>query len=103
MRSPEQNEAAPGKSPKKLRLARFVFHPVQYLVPLYRGMCRTAHIHFTVYFYSDSSLGKHFDAEFGREFEWSTSLLGGYNHRFLPSTKGNATNNAFAWPDWDLL
>jgi glycosyltransferase involved in cell wall biosynthesis len=103
MRPPEANEGALGTSPGKLRLAHLVSHPVQYLVPIYREISKNPEIDFTVYFYSDSSLGKHFDAEFGREFEWSTSLLGGYKHKFLPSTKGNAINSAFAWPNWDLL
>ena len=61
---------------KKLRLAHLVSHPVQYLVPIYREISRMPDVEFTVYFYSDTSLGKHFDEEFAAEFAWSTPLLG---------------------------
>jgi glycosyltransferase involved in cell wall biosynthesis len=103
MHSLEPANGASGTTPKKVRVAHLVSHPVQYLAPIYREISRSPHIDFTVYFYSDSSLGKHFDAEFGREFEWSTPLLGGYKHRLLPSSKGKSINDVFAWPNWDLL
>jgi glycosyltransferase involved in cell wall biosynthesis len=103
MQPPESKKGASDTTLKKMRVAHLVSHPVQYLVPIYREISKNPAVDFTVYFYSDTSLGNHFDAEFGREFEWSTSLLGGYNHRFLPSSKGNSINSAFAWPNWDLL
>lgn len=89
--------------PKKIRMAHLVSHPVQYLVPIYREISRNPNIDFTVYFYSDESLGKHFDEDFHREFEWSTPLLGGYKHEFLPSSKGKPTNRMIDWPNWDIL
>jgi glycosyltransferase involved in cell wall biosynthesis len=88
---------------KKVRIAHLVSHPVQYLVPVYRELSKSPDIDFTVYFFSDSSLGKHFDADFGREFEWSTELLGGYKHKFLPSSKGKSTGQRLEWPNWDVL
>jgi glycosyltransferase involved in cell wall biosynthesis len=88
---------------KKVRIAHLVSHPVQYLVPVYRELSKSPDIDFTVYFFSDTSLGKHFDAEFGREFAWSTELLGGYNYKFLPSSKGKSTGQRFEWPNWDVL
>jgi glycosyltransferase involved in cell wall biosynthesis len=88
---------------KKIRIAHLVSHPVQYLVPVYRELSKSPDIDFTVYFFSDTSLGKHFDAEFGREFAWSTELLGGYNYKFLPSSKGKSTGQRFEWPNWDIL
>jgi glycosyltransferase involved in cell wall biosynthesis len=92
-----------GISNKKVRVAHLVSHPIQYLVPVYREISKAPDIDFTVYFFSDKSIGKHFDAAFGREFEWSTPLLGGYKYRFLPSSKGKATGRQFVWPNWDLL
>jgi glycosyltransferase involved in cell wall biosynthesis len=103
MRAPDSAAAAPAVTCRKLRVAHLVSHPVQYLAPIYREISKSQEIDFTVYFYSDSSLGKHFDAEFGREFEWSTPLLGGYKYRFLPSSKGKPTGKIFEWPNWDLL
>jgi len=90
-------------STKKVRVAHLVSHPIQYLVPVYREISKDPDIEFTVYFFSDKSIGKHFDAAFGREFEWSTPLLGGYKYRFLPSSKGRPTDGKFEWPNWDLL
>ena len=103
MHSPDSKNGASGVPVRKVRVAHLVSHPVQYLVPIYREISKSPDIEFTVYFYSDSSLGRHFDEEFGKEFEWSTPLLGGYKHRLLPSSKGKSINNAFAWPNWDLL
>jgi len=51
---------------RKVRIAHLVSHPVQYLVPVYRELSKSPDIDFTVYFFSDTSLGKHFDVEFGR-------------------------------------
>src|SRR5450631_9953 len=90
-------------STKKIRVAHLVSHPVQYLVPVYREISKDPDVDFTVYFFSDTSIGKHFDAAFDREFEWSTPLLGGYKYRFLPSSKGRPTGRIFEWPNWDLL
>jgi glycosyltransferase involved in cell wall biosynthesis len=88
---------------RKVRIAHLVSHPVQYLVPVYRELSKSPDIDFTVYFFSDTSLGKHFDVEFGREFAWSTELLGGYNYKFLPSSKGKPTGQKLEWPNWDVL
>jgi glycosyltransferase involved in cell wall biosynthesis len=103
MQSPESAKRAAGTSTNKVRVAHLISHPVQYLVPVYREISKSPDVDFTVYFYSDASIGKHFDVEFGREFEWSTPLLGGYKYRFLPSSKGKRTGKAFEWPNWDLL
>jgi glycosyltransferase involved in cell wall biosynthesis len=84
-------------------MAHLVAHPVQYLVPIYREIGRHSDIDLTVYFYSDASLGTHFDAGFHREFAWSTPLLGGYKHEFLPSSKGKPVNTPIDWPNWDIL
>lgn len=96
-------ESAAGGSPRKIRVAHLVSHPVQYLVPIYRQISQHPAIDFTVYFYSDASIGKHFDHEFGREFEWSTPLLGGYQHRFLRSSQGRVAGGPFTRPNWDLF
>jgi glycosyltransferase involved in cell wall biosynthesis len=80
-----------------------VSHPIQYLVPIYQEISKRHDIEFTAYFYSDSSIGRHFDVDFGTEFEWSTPLLDGYNHRLLSSAKGKPLGKALVWPNWDLL
>jgi hypothetical protein len=103
MQSPEPIEAGIDTRQKKIRIAHLVSHPIQYLVPIYQEISKRHDIEFTVYFYSDSSIGKHLDTDFGREFEWSTPLLDGYNYRLLPSAKGKPLGKALVWPNWDLL
>ena len=103
MECAESTEGSSEASHKKVRIAHLVSHPVQYLVPVYREISKSANIDFTVYFFSDTSIGKHFDGDFGREFEWSTPLLGGYKSRFFPSSRGKRTGKSFEWPNWDLL
>lgn len=101
---PREPTMDPSDCPKrKVRIAHLISHPVQYLVPVYRELSKDPRIDLMVYFFSDTTLGKHFDSEFGREFEWSTPLLGGYRYRFLPSSKGKATGRTFEWPNWDVL
>ena len=90
-------------SRRPIRIAHLVSHPVQYLVPIYREITRMPGVELTVYYYSDNSLGRHFDEEFGAEFEWSTPLLGGYQHRFFPSSRGKPNLKPFQRPNWDLL
>jgi glycosyltransferase involved in cell wall biosynthesis len=103
LQNSESNFGDARVSGKKVRVAHLISHPVQYLVPVYREISKDPDIDFTVYFFSDKSIGKHFDAAFGREFEWSTPLLGGYKYRFLPSSKGKPTGRTFESPNWDLL
>jgi glycosyltransferase involved in cell wall biosynthesis len=96
-------EGTTAPAQKKLRVVHLMSHPVQYLVPIYREIARDPNVEFTVFFYSDKSVGKHFDAAFGREVEWSTPLLDGYDYRFLPSSKGRLTGRRVEWPNWDVL
>jgi glycosyltransferase involved in cell wall biosynthesis len=103
MLAPDSPKVSSDPQPRKIRMAHLVAHPVQYLVPIYREIGRNPDIDFTVYFYSDESLGKHFDEGFDREFQWSTPLLGGYKHEFLPSSKGKPINRLIGWPNWDIL
>jgi glycosyltransferase involved in cell wall biosynthesis len=103
MKNTEPTHGAEGILRKKVRVAHLISHPVQYLVPIYREISKNPDVDFMVYFYSDTSIGKHFDAAFGREFEWSTPLLGGYKYRFLPSSIGKPTGRTFERPNWDLL
>jgi glycosyltransferase involved in cell wall biosynthesis len=107
MKSPTQTLESPnpalGASRKKIRIAHFVSQPVQYLVPIYREISKNPDVDFTVYYYSDESLGEHFDRDFGRQFEWSTPLLGGYKHAFLPSVNRKRSKNSHHWPKWGIL
>jgi glycosyltransferase involved in cell wall biosynthesis len=103
MQNIEPSDISAGVLTKKVRVAHLTSHPVQYLVPVYREISKDPNIDFTVYYYSDTSIGKHFDVDFGKTFEWSTPLLGGYKSCFLPSSRGKPTGKMFEWPNWDVL
>jgi glycosyltransferase involved in cell wall biosynthesis len=76
---------------RKLRLAYFVTHPIQYQAPLLRRIAREPDIDFKVFFGSETSAAGYFDEGFGVHVQWDTPLLEGYNHEFLPGLR-KATN-----------
>lgn len=80
---------------KPIRLAHLVSHPIQYFAPLYRELATRPEIDLTVYFYSDATAGEFHDAGFGRSVVWDTPLLGGYEHRFLPSARRTGISGGF--------
>lgn len=69
---------------RKLRLAYFVTHPIQYQAPMLRRIAAEPDIDLTVFFSSALSIRGYVDEGFGVRVEWDTPLLGGYNHEFLP-------------------
>lgn len=87
-----------------LRVAHLVFFPIQYFAPLYRELARRSEIDHTVYFYSDATLRQFHDKEFGREIQWDTPLLGGYESRFCSSAlKKGIRESFFQRPNWDII
>lgn len=74
----------PGKTVRKLRLAYFVTHPIQYQAPLLRRIAKESDIDLKVYFFSDISVRGHLDPGFGVRVKWDVPLLDGYQHEFLP-------------------
>ena len=69
---------------RKLRLAYFVTHPIQYQAPLLRRIAAEPDIDLKVFFSSDLSVRGHVDSEFGVRVQWDTPLLDGYSYEFLP-------------------
>ena len=90
---------------RPIRVAHLISHPIQYFVPLYRELATRADIELTVYFYSAASLGDYKDEGFGRTIKWDVPLLGGYQHRILPSaSKRKKLQSGFlVRPNLDLL
>jgi glycosyltransferase involved in cell wall biosynthesis len=70
---------------RRVRLAYFVSHPIQYQAPLLRRIAIDPKIELTVLFGSDFSLRGYKDRGFGVEVAWDTPLLDGYHSEFLPS------------------
>jgi len=69
---------------RKLRLAYFVTHPIQYQAPLLRRIAQEPDIDLQVFFSSDHSVRGYIDQGFGIRVEWDTPLLDGYKYEFLP-------------------
>jgi hypothetical protein len=69
---------------RKLRLAYFVSHPIQYQAPFLKLLAQQPDIHLEVFFASDSSVRGALDPEFGVPVLWDTALLDGYSYHFLP-------------------
>ncbi len=70
---------------RKIRLAYFVSHPIQYQAPLLRYIAAQREIDLTVYFTSDFSVRGHIDPGFGIKLAWDVPLLDGYKYEFLPA------------------
>ena len=76
------------RNKKKIRLAYFVSHPIQYQAPLLRRLALEPDIDFTVFFWSDRSVRGYADEGFGGiRIKWDISLLEGYRYEFLPAIR----------------
>ncbi|MGO9336230.1 MAG: glycosyltransferase family 4 protein [Terracidiphilus sp.] len=73
---------------RKLRLAYFVTHPIQYQAPLLKRIAEEPDIDLKVFFSSDLSVRGYVDKGFGVRVAWDTPLLEGYNYEFLPQLEG---------------
>ena len=70
---------------RKVRLAYFVSHPIQYQAPLLRRIALESDIDLRVFFFSDLSVRGYSDKGFGGiQVKWDIPLLDGYTHEFLP-------------------
>ena len=69
---------------RKLRLAYFVTHPIQYQAPLLGRIAQEPDIELKVFFSSDASVRGYVDQGFGVHVQWDTPLLEGYSYSFLP-------------------
>jgi glycosyltransferase involved in cell wall biosynthesis len=98
-RSAIVTQAQSGKSiafsaQRKLRLAYFVTHPIQYQAPLLKRIAEEPDIDLKVFFASDISAHGYVDKGFGVRVEWDTPLLQGYNYEFLPLVTGAQNKKA---------
>ena len=77
-------------------LAILSTHPIQYQVPIWRGLAARGDVPMTVFYLSDQGLKARFDPGFGRDVAWDIDLLAGYPHEFLDVVVG-ARQDAFGW------
>src|ERR1700741_3485834 len=67
----------------RTRLVILSTHPIQYHAPWFRAVAAESLLEVQVWFCHKASPREQADAGFGVEFDWDTSLLDGYEHRFL--------------------
>jgi glycosyltransferase involved in cell wall biosynthesis len=69
-------------------LAILTTHPIQYQVPVWKGLAARGNIPFKVFYMSDRGLEARFDPGFAKSFSWDIDLLGDYEFEFLATAKG---------------
>jgi glycosyltransferase involved in cell wall biosynthesis len=68
---------------RRLRLAVFASHPIQYQAPVWRRLAKHADVDLLVHYFSDRSITGGGDPDFGVPVAWDQPLLEGYPHVFL--------------------
>ena len=68
-------------------LAVLTTHPIQYQVPIWKGLAARKNIPFKVVYMSDQGLEARYDPGFGKSLSWDIDLLSGYESEFL-DTRG---------------
>lgn len=66
-----------------MKIGIFVTHPVQYQVPVWKGLAQIPDWRVEVFYFSDQGVSSTVDPGFGKEVTWDTPMLEGYKHQFL--------------------
>jgi glycosyltransferase involved in cell wall biosynthesis len=69
-------------------LAILTTHPIQYQVPVWKGLASRGNIPFKVLYMSDQGQCARFDPGFGKSLSWDIDLLGGYESEFVDTYRG---------------
>jgi len=85
-------------SPRKLRLAYLVTHPIQYQAPLLRRIAAEPDIELKAFFGTDFSARPFIAKEFNRPIVWDVPLLEGYDHEVLPQLRPSEDRLDFWYP-----
>ena len=72
-------------------LAVLTTHPIQYQVPVWKGLAARKKIPFKVFYMSDQGLEARFDPGFGKSLSWDIDLLGDLAYRSLYPFQGCTT------------
>lgn len=66
------------------KLAIVTSHPIQYNAPLFKLLTEHGRLLVRVFYtWGQSSKGKKFDPDFGKDIDWDIPLLEGYDHTFV--------------------
>lgn len=84
------------------RIAFIITHPIQYYVPLLKGLSNCANLELKVFYTWGEDSIKKFDPSYNRVIEWDIPLLNGYDYEFLlniAKDKGSHHHNGIINPD----
>jgi glycosyltransferase involved in cell wall biosynthesis len=84
---------------KKRRLAIVSTHPIQYHSAWFRALAATPTIDVEVLFCHRATPREQSEAGFGIDFDWDSSLLEGYSHRFLKNAAAHQSLKTFSGID----
>lgn len=79
----------------KIRLAIVVSHPIQYYVPLYRGLAARGDLKIKIFFTWHAGKGPQHDPGFGREVAWDIPLTDGYDFELVPNVSPSPGTSHF--------
>lgn len=80
---------------EKQRVAFVITHPIQYYIPILRGLSERGNIDIKVFYtWGEDSINK-FDPGFNRVVEWDMPLLNGYDYEFLTNASADAGSHHF--------
>ena len=79
---------------KKLRMAVFALHPIQYQAPIFRQIAIKKAFELTVLYGEDIGVRDFFQSEFAKSIVWDIPLLEGYNYKFFKNLR-LLNNNIF--------
>ena len=65
-----------------MKVGIFATHPVQYHVPLWRGLAMANELEVKVFYFSDQGVAGKIDPGFGQAVTWDVPLMDGYDHEF---------------------
>ena len=89
------SKAAPKIDARKIRVAVFNTHPIQYYAPIWRKLSGFSDLDATVFYGTDFSVRGYRDKEFGVDISWDVPLLEGYASEFLKGSEN--INRAGFW------
>ncbi|MGA2049360.1 MAG: glycosyltransferase family 4 protein [Terracidiphilus sp.] len=95
MTHPQSDKPILYSEQRKIRVAYFVTHPIQYQAPLLKRIAQEPDIDLKVFFSSDHSVRGSVDKGFGVQVKWDTPLLDGYNYEFLPALRDAMEGRVF--------
>lgn len=72
---------------RRIRLAIFATHPIQYQAPVWRSLAMDDGLEVMVFFATDMSVRGYRDVEFGTKVKWDVPLTEGYPHVFLSTDR----------------